>query len=277
LSISNDNYSNDLYEFINKIYRGCKNHDIYPEDLVNWAKNLIEFAPRLDDDKADEINNSSIVQIESPNSYKKQYTIPKVSEFSTYIENKKRHIINLKNQLKILNYHKQDLKNQLSEKKEQLNNLKQKEKFALQYLRWYSNLRDALKNDHNIDIRKVYGNFAKVINDFNKYDFDPLKIINDYERMDSLREQYNSFRRNTNIQMDLRNNLHQQVESLKSEASQFEETIKKLDALRDIGFGIEEFEQLSNIILQVAIANKIDKDKSVKNFSKMSRASMTVN
>ena len=267
-SIPNNNYNNDIYEFINKIYQGCKNHGIHPEDLVNWAKNLVTFAPRLDDDEIDENSNISIVQNESHSPHKKLYTIPKVSEFSTYIESKKRRIIALKKELKQLVNRKQDLKNQLNKKTEQMNNLSQRENFELQYLRWYSNLRDALKNDYNIDIKQVYGNFAKVIDDFNKYDFDPVKIINDYERMDSLRDQYQNFKKNISIQIDNRNNLHQQVVSLQSQVFHYERTIKKLDKLQEMGFGIKEFEQLSNILLQVASVNKIDKDVSVKKFLK---------
>ncbi|HEU5121049.1 MAG TPA: hypothetical protein VFT71_08675 [Candidatus Nitrosocosmicus sp.] len=165
LSVANNNYNNDLYEFINKLYQGCKSHEIRPEDLVNWVKSLFEFAPKLDDNKVNEINNSSIAKNESLSLYKKRYTIPKVSEFSTYNENNKKHIINLKKRIKELVNRKQDLENQLSKKTEQLNNLSQKENFALQYLRWYSNLQKALKNNHNIDIKQVYGNFAKVIDD----------------------------------------------------------------------------------------------------------------
>lgn len=40
---NNNNNNNELLLFINKIYQGCKNYSIFPDDLVNWAKNLIEF------------------------------------------------------------------------------------------------------------------------------------------------------------------------------------------------------------------------------------------
>jgi hypothetical protein len=265
---NNNNNSSELYEFIDKIYQGCKYYDIRPDNLVNWAKNLIEFAPSLGDKFDETINNSSIDQNESQSPYKKSYTIPKVSELSTYIESKKRHHIVLKKHIKALISRKQDLKNQINKKTEQLNDLNQKENFTLQYLRWYSNLHDVLINNHNIDIKLVYGNFAKVIDDFKKYDFDPIKIINDYENMESLREEYNTFKRNINVQIHLRNDLYRQVTSLKSQVYQFDKTIKRIELLENMGFRIKELEQLLNIVMQIAVVNKIDKDIAVQKFLK---------
>lgn len=264
---SQKNSNNEIYEFISKIYQGCKNYGIFPNDIVNWAKNLVEFAPSLDDE-FDGTNKSSAGPDESQITYKKSYTIPKVSELSTYIESEKRHHATLKKQIKALISHKQDLENQLDKKTGQLNDLSKKENFALQYLRWYSNLHDVLINNHNIDIKLVYGNFAKVIDDFKKYDFDPIKIINDYENMESLREEYNTFKRNIDVQIDLRNELYQQVTSLKSQAYQFDKTIKRIEVLESMGFGIKELEHLSNIVMQVAVVNKIDKEVAVQKFLK---------
>ena len=123
---SQKNSNNEIYEFISKIYQGCKNYGIFPNDLVNWAKNLIEFAPSLDDE-FDGTNKSSAGPDESQITYKKSYTIPKVSELSTYIESEKRHHTTLKKQIKALNSHKQDLENQLDKKTGQLNDLSKKE------------------------------------------------------------------------------------------------------------------------------------------------------
>jgi prefoldin subunit 5 len=189
-------------------------------------------------------------------------------EFSTYIENKKKHINILKKQLKELVNRKQDLKSQISKNEQQLNNLSQKEKFALHYLKWHSNLHDTLKDNHNIDIKQIYRNFAKVIDDFNKYDFDPVKIINVYEKMESLGEQYDSYKRNIKIQLDIRNHFHQQVGSLEYKVSHFEETINKINELKEMGFGINEFKQLSNMLLEVASINKIDFNVAIKKFLK---------
>ena len=264
---SQKNSNNEIYEFISKIYQGCKNYGIFPNDLVNWAKNLVEFAPSLDDE-FDRTNKSSTGPDESQITYKKSYTIPKVSELSTYIESEKTHHATLKKQIKALISHKQDLENQLDKKTGQLNDLSKKENFALQYLRWYSNLHNVLINNHNIDIKLVYGNFAKVIDDFKKYDFDPIKIINDYENMESLREEYNTFKRNIDVQIDLRNDLYQQVTSLKSQVYQFDKTIKRIEVLENMGFGIKELEQLSNIVMQIAVVNKIDKEVAVQKFLK---------
>jgi hypothetical protein len=228
---------------------------------------LIEFAPSLDDE-FDGTNKSNAGPDESQITYKKSYTIPKVSELSTYIEREKRHHATLKKQIKALISHKQDLENQLDKKTGQLNDLSKEENFALQYLRWYSNLHEVLINNHNIDIKLVYGNFAKVIDDFKKYDFDPIKIINDYENMESLREEYNTFKRNIDVQIDLRNDLNQQVTSLKSQVYQFDKTIKRIEVLENMGFGIKELEQLSNIVMQIAVVNKIDKEVAVQKFLK---------
>ena len=264
---SQKNSNNEIYEFISNIYQGCKNYGIFPNDLVNWAKNLIEFAPSLDDE-FDGTNKSSAGPDESQITYKKSYTIPKVSELSTYIESEKRHHTTLKKQIKALISHKQDLENQLDKKTGQLNDLSKKENFALQYLRWYSNLHEVLINNHNIDIKLVYGNFAKVIDDFKKYDFDPIKIINDYENMESLREEYNTFKRNIDVQIDLRNDLNQQNASLKSQIYKSDKTIKRIEVLENMGFGIKELEQLSNIVVQIAVVNKIDKEVAVQKFLK---------
>ncbi|HEU5121048.1 MAG TPA: hypothetical protein VFT71_08670 [Candidatus Nitrosocosmicus sp.] len=86
--------------------------------------------------------------------------------------------------------------------------------------------------------------------------------------MEFLRDEYDSFKRNINIQFGMRNELNQQVDSLQSKVFHFERTIKKLDELKEMGFGIKEFEQLSNNILQIASVNKIDTDISVKKFLK---------
>ena len=260
-SLSNDN--NELYEFISKIYEGCKDNNIRPEDLVEWAKNLIEFAPTLDD-MSDKID----LHKEPLNQFREQYTIPKVSELSTYIEGKKIHIFNLEKQLKVLTNRIQDFESKLNNKTEQLDNLYQKENSILQYLKWYSDLQDVLKNNYNIDIKKIYRNFAKAINDFEKYDFDPSKIIKDYESMDTLREEFYAYKRNIDTQIHLRNDLSRQVTSLEYRVSCFEETINNLNELQSMGFGMKEFEQLSNLISGIALANNIDLSLSIKKFLK---------
>jgi hypothetical protein len=262
---SQNNNNNEIYEFINKIYQGCKYYGILPNDLVNWAKNLIEFAPSLDDE-FDGTNKSRTGPDESQTPYKKSYTIPKVSELSTYIESEKKHYATIKKQIKALISHKQDLENQLNEKTGRLNDLSKKENFALQYLRWYSNLYDVLITYYNIDIKLVYGNLAKAIDDFKKYDFDPIKIINDYENIESLREEYGTYKRNIDIQINLRNNLEQQVTSLKSQVYQFDKIINRIEVLENMGFKIKELEQLSNIVTKIAVVNEIDKDVAVQKF-----------
>lgn len=260
-SLPNDN--NELYEFISKIYEGCKNNNIRPEDLVEWAKNLIEFAPTLDD-MSDKID----LHKEPLNQFREQYTIPKVSELSTYIEGKKIHIFNLEKQLKVLTNRIQDFESKLNKKTEQLDNLYQKENSILQYLKWYSDLQDVLKNNYNIDIKKIYRNFAKAINDFEKYDFDPSKIIKDYDSMDTLREEFHAYKKNIDTHIQLRNDLSRQVTSLEYRVSCFEETINNLNELQSMGFGMKEFEQLSNLISGIALANNIDLSLSIKKFLK---------
>jgi hypothetical protein len=47
LSTPSNNYNDNLYEFLSKIYQGCRIHDIRPDDLVNWAKDLLNLHPNL--------------------------------------------------------------------------------------------------------------------------------------------------------------------------------------------------------------------------------------
>ena len=72
-------------------------------------------------------------------------------------------------------------------------------------------------------------------------------------------------------------NLNQQVTSLKSQIYKSDKTIKRIEVLENMGFGIKELEQLSNIVMQIAVVNKIDKDVLYKNSSRISIVNMTAN
>lgn len=265
--INNNHNNNEIYDFISKIYHGCKNYGISPDDLVNWAKNLIEFAPHLDD-KQDWANKVNTDSNESQIPYIKSYTIPKVSELSTYIEREKRRHVIIKRQIKALNDYKLVLKSLINKKVKQLNDLRKNENFTLQYLRWYSNLHEVLINNYNIDIKQVYGRFAKAMDDFKKYDFDAVKIINIYESIESLKEEFDSFKKNIDIQLGMRNDLYQQTISLQAQVYRFDKKIKRVEELEDLGFGPKELEQLSNVVAHIASDNNIDKNEAIQKFLK---------
>lgn len=262
---NNNHNNNEIYDFISKVYQGCKNYGISPDELVNWAKNLIEFAPHLEDNQnwANKVNTDSD---ESQIPYIKSYTIPKVSELSTYIEREKRRHTIIKRQIKLLNDYKVDLKNQINKKVKQLNDIGKKENFTLQYLRWYSSLHEVLMNNYNIDIKQVYGPFAKAIDDFKKYNFDAVKILNLYESIECLKEEFDSLKKIIDSQLDTRNDLYQQTISLKAQVYKLEKKIKKVEEMEDLGFGAKELEQLSSLVVYIASDNNIDKNEAIQKF-----------
>ena len=66
--------------------------------------------------------------------------------------------------------------------------------------------------------------------------------------MESLREEYNRFKRNIDVQIDLRTDLYQQVASLKSQVYQFEKTIKRIEVLENMGIIMNLFQTISKYL-----------------------------
>lgn len=269
----------NFYYFIDHIYNNCKNMGIKPADIVGWMQDLIDYSSLLfdnDDNNASRFERdiNELDKFENQNTNKKflyrkssadtrndnekKVQIPLISKISDYIQYKKLEFQHLDSNNRKLLQEKRELEGQKDIILSKIIHLKEKESSALTYLDWYNSLKKDLLDIYDIKLEDEFNNFAKVIADFKYYGYDAHQIVKEYKQVESLRKEMASIQGIVNSIFQNRDNLLNEIASLKERESYSKQSLNALQDLRYAGFGLKELKQLKNTITEIAAANKIE-------------------
>ena len=115
--------------------------------------------------------------------------IPFISQVSFYIAQKKKELARLNTQQKTIESNIQKLEEQKNTATENLSQISQREKFALDYIKWFYGLEKALRENHSINIKEDIQSFSQLIKDFEEHGYDANEIIQEYLRSLSVKLQ----------------------------------------------------------------------------------------
>jgi len=144
--------------------------------------------------------------------------------------------------------------------------LSETERISIDTIEWYNNLRHELEqkgipvNDINL--------FVNCMEGIKKLNFDIEKILNkysDYEFFHSLIEKQKKISEDQAKEID---SLESRLSILKQEHELKRLKISKLNQLENLGFGLDEFRHLSDILREVSIENNMKARSAVKKFFK---------
>ena len=126
------------------------------------VKNLKDFEGSINNPNLNDNKKTRDSYIEPLTSDK----VPFVSQVSFFITEKKKEIDKLNNHQRAIEKNLRLLKEQEKKTIKNLDIIIQKEKFAISYINWFSNLEQSLQQNYNIDIKEDIQSFSQLINDF---------------------------------------------------------------------------------------------------------------
>ena len=191
--------------------------------------------------------------------------IPSVSAISRYLENLKKECIKYHHDCKILKKRAKELKSENDRLQVSIDHLYQKEKFALGFLNWFSQLTRKLANEYGIQIEDI-DIFAKVMNEFYLQGYDANEILHEYCKAQSLPVQ------NLLLESKLEKRERRIAEatctlnSLEVRISVFKNSISTYGALEMMGFGYDQFVLISKIIERISKKQNILLIKAANEF-----------
>ena len=115
-------------------------------------------------------------------------------------------------------------------------------------------------------IEQEFGAFANAVDDFKQYGFDATKILTEYNHINSLRNEIELTQNQVDKNAAIRDTLIKEISSLEERGDYYRQTINTFKELQNIGFGLKELKQLSNTVMESALANDLSIKDSVKNF-----------
>ena len=272
---------NEFSSFVQSVYRYCKKHGIEPNMIFAWIADLNYFKPMVStlscsvkpiENSSNNNNNNDIessLLFSNKNQENQSFSkeVPLISQISSFINQKKKVCIQLKD-------YEKNLKNEIKKIEIERNDLKIENEILVQsnseiipYLDWYYKLKKELDDGYSIGIED-FEKFAKLINDFRNLDLDIPKIIEKYITAvsieDKIKEESQKLDR---LKM-------QTIQANKSplngqdEINQHTQYFNIYRQLESMGFGLKEIKQLQYVILEIALANNITEDNAILKFLK---------
>lgn len=175
-------FNNPILSFLSQIYQGCYSLGIKPGDIIQWIQDLLEFSSTFTRQKEDvqyQQNNGS------DQADKEMFNIPMTSEIATFIESSKHQLKELKKKEQNASQRTSKLAKREKLEFKKLKNTIKSQKSIYRYYVWYSNLKQSLKKNYDINIEEKFEVFANLIRDFDEYDFDIIKIISEHKTLES--------------------------------------------------------------------------------------------
>ncbi len=287
----NDRDANkEIISFLEEIYMNCKKSGISPSIVFSWIRDLFDSFGNSHNNNnhhnsltcANNGDGQDYHMEDEEHWHQQQWLdtnkpniqnspmrtgIPLISRVSHYITQKKK-----ENRMLVEN--KQDLLKETDDiytKKDKavqnLNEIVQKEKSIMGYIKWYYGLKRVLWDLYGIKIDEVK-DFAKVMHDFKTLGFDAFRIYSLYNSALSLRQEVKDNERRNKELYDQRTNLHRTVLTLQAQLSMHRQTLNAFSELKAIGFGLKELKQLRLTVLEISEANHIPEDQAVRKFLK---------
>ena len=115
-------------------------------------------------------------------------------------------------------------------------------------------------------IEQEFRAFANAVDDFKQYGFDVTKLLTEYRHFNLLRDEIELTQNQVYTNATTRDTLIKEISSLKERGDYHRQTINTFNELHDNGFGLKELKQLSNTIMESALANHLSVKDSVKLF-----------
>ncbi len=266
--------------FVQSIYLYCKKHGIEPNMIFAWITDLNYFKPMIStlsssaksiDNSSNNRNNNDLessLLFSNKNQENQPFSkVPLISQISSFINQKKKACIqlkdyekNLRNEIKKIEIEKNDLKieNEI---------LVQSNSEIIPYLDWYYKLKNELDDGYSIGVDD-FEKFAKLINDFRNLDLNIPKIIEKYITVisieDKIKEESQKLDRLKMQTIEANNSLL----NWQDEINQHTQYLNIYRHLESMGFGLKEIKQLRYIILEIALANNITEDNAILKFLK---------
>ena len=220
------------------------------QDTKEFQKNITNLNPKSTDDFSPETK------------------IPFVSQVSFYIAQKKKELARLSSQQKTIESNIQKIKGQKGRATENLNQISQREKSALDYIKWFHGLEKALRENHSINIKEDIQSFSQLIKDFKEHGYDANEIIQEYLRSLSIKLEIKTHTADLQSLQSQKIDLTKSLEYLQSQTGQHRQTMGIYRELEGMKFGLKEIKQLWNNILEIAEANGISHGEAVSKFLK---------
>ena len=174
----------------------------------------------------------------------------------------------LSSQQKAIESNIQKLEEQENRATENLNQISQREKFALDYIKWFYGLEKALRENHSINIKEDMQSFSQLIKDFEEHGYDANEIIQEYLRSLSIKLEIKTHTADLQSLQNQKIELTKSLAYLESQTSQHKQTMGIYRELEGMKFGLKEIKQLWNNILEIAEANGISHGEAVSKFLK---------
>ena len=132
-------------------------------------------------------------------------------------------------------------------------------------LQWYSDLKAQLGSKYGIPVDDI-SIFAKIVDGIKQNGYDLDKVLNEFSNLKVLELKQNSLQQNVPALEVKLANLNYQCNMAEATLNVNTETISKYTILESRGFGLKELTLLSNIIGEIAEANNILPETSIKIF-----------
>lgn len=254
---------NEIMSFLKDIYEPCQRNDVKAKDIIKWIGNLLTNFSYNDVSEVKSDKNSGKENFSTED---ERIEIPLVTQVNTYLDSKNQQYSDLKNNIFEFNRNLRKLSEKITLKSDELKKIEVREEVTLQYLNWYKNLKNSLKNNLGIGIEQVIDDFVKMIKDFIDYDFDTIKLIKDYNKMDSLKSEMTSIQTEIDQKIPVRDSLQTEIMEQNYKVMQLNQTFTAYHALQSMGFGLKELKYLGSTVKEIAFANNMRVEEAVKKF-----------
>ncbi len=290
---NNDSDPNkEIILFIEEIYQSCKRLGISPSIVPAWIRDLLDFyghgygygygyghnnnnrnsLASINDWYGQDIHVESeeYCYQQSPDTTKPNKQNPPLDDGVIFISQIPHYIAQKKKEYGMLKADKQDLIKEIGtldykkDKAEQnLEQLHQKEKFALSHINLFSKLKKELWVNYEIKIEEDIQSFAQLINDFKSHNFDAFKILNEYLTSLSLK---------LTIKTDESKvkELEEQITSMQSSFSYWrtqtqihKQAIDTYNELQAMGFGLDELKRILYAVMEISECKNIPTAEAV--------------
>ncbi|MDQ6724046.1 MAG: hypothetical protein M3Z01_07265, partial [Thermoproteota archaeon] len=208
--------------------------------------NKVESISNIDDNY--NINTNTISKLKDD--IQRQIKIPPfTSQVSFYISQKKQEYGKLENYYRTLKDDIKKLEIQKNNIFDKLDQLYQKEKFALSHIKWFYNLEKELWDNSSIKIKDDIQGFSQLINDFREHGYDAKKIVQEYLKSLSIKLEITTHEADISRLSQQRASLNNSVLSLESQVNMHKQSLDRYSRLEAMNFGLKELQQLWLTIL----------------------------
>jgi hypothetical protein len=225
----------DFHAFILDVYNRCKNIGLSPENISSHLQDLIAFSTT---------------------------NVMPLSKVTDYLNEKREEKVKLEEEIHSLNAQisalKQEEKNYQSGRDKAL----REKEMTIETLNWYFELKQQLVR-YSIPIEDV-SEFAKLVTNIREHSgYDSGKVIDEYRNLETLRKNRYELHRDVASLENSVKYLKEQNSALDVDVQLHNQTISAYNSLKDMGFGLNEFNFLVDTVKEIAHENGLQAKEAV--------------